>query len=71
MDGEYEYTIMCDLEYPGLIHKKTVSFPLAPAWETVTAEDYIERMLVEYKQTYPTKGRSGPTRRATLSISAP
>ena len=52
-NGDWGYTIMCDLDYPPEIHYLTQSLPLAPNREEITAYDYTETMMKEYIATYP------------------
>ena len=53
MDGDVGYILEVDLTYPGEIQRRTATYPLAPAHETIRADSFTIEMLEQWKQSCP------------------
>ena len=59
-DGDRGYILTVDLEYPSELHDYTAAYPLAPAHESVSLQDYSLIMLQQWCHIYPEKSSIKP-----------
>jgi hypothetical protein len=58
VEGDYGYTVKCDLQYPAYIHDKTQDFPLAPESAFITSDMLTPFMEEQWSRRCELRGEA-------------